>query len=398
MRPTNDHALFQRSPHAAFPPPSSRAFTLVELLVVIAIIGALVALLLPAVNAARAAAKRAAINAQINQLDAAIEDYKNNLGSYPPNAQILVNSTQGVSEFRPLTPPQLDEQKVLDNFRRHLKKAFPKHREPAALINALCGFLPNGTAADTSSTNPATLYGGMTAAEGLVFWMGGFSEDPKYPISGAKGPSYSLQGLSNPLVDPIEGRNWRLDINTQQLGPRYTDGANQGFFYDLDNRFVVYDDPQQPGSQRRINFWTLKANNTLQPFIYFDASRGDATFAKDAPAVPPEVLGSLNAANPDLETLKQLAEVFAIKQLKPVDTGATPEFFFANDGKFQILHAGIDGAWGEFSRFDSGNNATDLVIPDPNGAVPVYPAGPWTLDTADTLTNFSDTTLGDAQP
>ena len=39
---------------------------------------------------------------------------------------------------------------------------------------------------------PDSLHGGMTAGEALVFWLGGFSSDPKYPISGEGGPSYRI--------------------------------------------------------------------------------------------------------------------------------------------------------------------------------------------------------------
>jgi hypothetical protein len=60
------------------------------------------------------------------------------------------------------------------------------------------------------------------------------------------------------------------------------------------------------------------------------------------------------------------------------------------------LHCGIDDAWGEesFERMTAEN-----VVPanDPNAYL-LYPDGPFTGDVADTLTNFSEGTLEDAQP
>jgi prepilin-type N-terminal cleavage/methylation domain-containing protein len=103
------------------------AFTLVELLVVITIIGILAALLLAAVQQARKAAARASITTEINQIDAALKDLKNSVGSFPPNAQ-----TDG-------TGGPIVENTVLTDFKQFMMKAFPQHREPEALIKALVG-------------------------------------------------------------------------------------------------------------------------------------------------------------------------------------------------------------------------------------------------------------------
>ena len=65
-----------------------RGFTLVELLVVIVIIGILAALITVAVTAALGAAKRTRILAELNQLSTAIQSYKNEHGSYPPNTSV----------------------------------------------------------------------------------------------------------------------------------------------------------------------------------------------------------------------------------------------------------------------------------------------------------------------
>lgn len=60
-----------------------RGFTLIELLVVIAIIAVLIALLLPAVQAAREAARRAQCINNLKQINLALHNYLDSVGSYP---------------------------------------------------------------------------------------------------------------------------------------------------------------------------------------------------------------------------------------------------------------------------------------------------------------------------
>ena len=358
------------------------AFTLVELLVVITIIGILAALLLAAAAGAMGTAKQTRIRAEMEQFNAALEDYKNNIGSYPPNAQtdaIAVNS-------------HLDNDKVLADFRRHLKKVAPSHREKDSLLRAIVGLT---TPAD--STAPTPLQGGMNAAEAIVFWLGGFSDDPKYPLTGVGGPSYALDGTNLPNeIDPIENRNWRLDIKIPQLGPR----DNDGFFDVSDTRFIEYQDPRDPTKTRRIQFWYLKAPGLPSPYVYFDASRGSsATALTDAPAV---VLPSTGYSDP---VLQDLYYVHAIKRRK-TDTSATEPYEYANDGKFQLLHGGLDEKWGIYPIVNPNppSNAPNdplwlLHSKNRMDALPLtFPGGPWTLNLADTLTNFSDGALEDSQP
>ncbi len=69
---------------------------------------------------------------------------------------------------------------------------------------------------------------------------------------------------------------------------------------------------------------------------------------------------------------------------------------FVEQGKFQILHAGLDDDWGdEFKAMGS----IDPDTGDPVAAndVILYPDGPFVKETADTLANLYDGTLEDAQ-
>ena len=377
------------------------AFTLVELLVVIAIIGVLIALLLPAVTGALGSANETAILTEIQNMDAALKDYKNNVGSFPPNTQ-----TDGTG-----AGAHIDETKILADFKRHLKKAFPTHREPPYLIEALVGITHSSVNNDATLLPSGPLSSGMNAAESLVFWLGGFSDDPKYPISGIGGPSYrvdaiSLNGAAANEADPIDNRKWRLDIKIDNLGPRNADN----YFDEADSRFIVYRDPQDANILRRINFWYLKPSKLTSPYVYFDASRAtSADSGNDVPAMAR--LSSFEFVGADADALNELFYVHAIKRLKSSANEQNP-FEYANDGTFQIVHSGTDEAWGIFPMVNPNPPVGDPTNPlwlinskefhdnlDTSTQMPLYyPVGPWTGDPSDTLTNFANGTLEDAQP
>lgn len=65
--------------------PNREGFTLIELLVVIAIIGVLVALVGSSIEAAGAKAKIETARAELGQIESAINDYRTDLGFFPPD-------------------------------------------------------------------------------------------------------------------------------------------------------------------------------------------------------------------------------------------------------------------------------------------------------------------------
>src|ERR1051325_9912671 len=83
------------------PLPQSKkpAFTLIELLVVIAIIGILAALIIPLSSVATTKMRIARAKAELNQYVTAIESYKQETGSYPPDNTNLMRTVVASDPF-----------------------------------------------------------------------------------------------------------------------------------------------------------------------------------------------------------------------------------------------------------------------------------------------------------
>ncbi len=334
------------------------AFTLVELLVVIGIIAVLASLILVGGSAAMRRARIAAIHTEIGQLDAAFTEYTNDRsgGDYPPNVITdLMVSSSGLT-----AQGNAEKADVLNTFKRHFNKAFPKHREPQELLVAIAGV--------ASGSNP-NLAGGMSPHEAVVFWLGGFSDDPKYPISGPGGPSFDTDISRNPTGEDFGSRTPIFDFDQARLGPRADDNTFGG-------RVIQYTGPN--GDIRQINFWQYFPKNRELPYAYFDASRKpkfEAVFASLMPAgqvVVPIKQGKLNATTATIANVR-----------------------LANEDRCQILSAGIDDNWGPFVDLFG----VDWTQPANTYNGLTYPEGPFTGELADTITNFSTgATLEDSQP
>jgi prepilin-type N-terminal cleavage/methylation domain-containing protein len=363
-------------------------FTLVELLVVITIIGILVALITVAASAALKKGRQTAIKVELDQISMAFEDYKGVVGSYPPNLQ--VDGTTG-------TDAPIDESQVLADVKRHFKQAFPRSREPDDLIARLAGLTKDGALLPTNQG----LQGGMTAGEALVFWLSGFSSDPKYPISGEGGPSYDITSVASSdqaKADPVENRHWTYPFEVARLEPRDPDG----YFDESDGRFIEYQVtiPGQNNNQpqtRRINFWQYVPRNSKQPYLYFDTSRHPASVITSSGVVgpyDPPAATELTGLGPEG------LHVHAIKKINPTWTtanaGSVAPIVFVNPDKFQILQAGIDDEWGVEEAFE--RMTVHAVNSTDPGDYLLYPDGPFTADVADTIVNFTTGTLEDSQP
>jgi prepilin-type N-terminal cleavage/methylation domain-containing protein len=135
-------------------------FTLVELLVVISIIAILAGLLLPVIGSVRRRGQVTATVLEIQNLKNAIEQYKQKFGDYPPDGS---NSL------------------VLE---RHIRIAFPRiHVTEINFLRIKLGFVLD------SNNNVIPKNTRLDPAEALVFFLSGFSDDPRYPFQGKGGPA-----------------------------------------------------------------------------------------------------------------------------------------------------------------------------------------------------------------
>jgi prepilin-type N-terminal cleavage/methylation domain-containing protein len=354
-------------------------FTLVELLVVITIIGILASLIVVAAVGALKTAARTRIKAELNQIAGGVDECRNKTNAYPPNCQ-----TDGSGP--------LDENTVALDLQRYIKIAFVRQQEPSDLILRLAG---RGSVASGGGTQ---LVGGMTAAEALVFWLRGFSSDPKYPISGEGGPSYVIKGFGDPnnkTLDPVTTGSPFFPFDVSRLGPRDKDG----YFDESTGRFVEYTDAKNV--KRRINFWQYTPAHSEQPYLYFDTSRhapgdvrsGNLVGSYDPPAATSTAVTSTGSS--------VALAVYPFKKVNPSYSTTTPNvpvITYVNPDKYQILHCGINGTWDAdaFAKMSPGtgikNDSTSL------NALLLFPDGPFIGDIAETIVNFTtETKVEDAQ-
>jgi hypothetical protein len=239
----------------------------------------------------------------------------------------------------------------------------------------LCG-------SNTAGAANENLEKGLRATEALYFWLGGFSSDEQFPVSGPGGPSFDRNTSTNPGGEVLESRLRRYEFDLTRLGPRKNDGtfdeAPSG-----SGRFLWYSvdlnsdgDVNDAGETRRINFWRYTPKGSTQPLVYFDTSRRK----------PGQY--DLWAADPNPPA--QAPWIVAFKQLREGRTKVTvpADIVYVNQGKFQVLHAGLDDDWGSDS-FKSMHTQNGLNTT-------LYPEGPFIGPIADTLTNFTDGTIEDA--
>lgn len=333
------------------------AFTLTELLIVIAIIAVLASLATAAAINAMNKAKTTRIALEIKELERSLLTFKEDFQTFPPNAVTEDGNATSVRQ-------------VESDITRAVKKMFPRATEPAELLKKLAG--------DPTANNPTPVnaggrlltgsVGGLSGGEALVFWLSGFSEDEQYPFSGTGGPSF----VPNDGPELLENRNFIGEFDLTRFGPRDSNGAFAG-------RYITYQDPRDNSVTRRINLWTYTPANSEQPYIYFDVSK-----LKPQEMFPKYGFALLSITNP-ADTNAPL--VRPIRRTVETSTGTVTTYQqtkFANDGKFQILHAGLDDAWGEPSQWEA--------IAQENSPT-LFPTGPFTGDIADTLTNFTQGTL-----
>lgn len=290
-------------------PLPSAAFTLVEMLVVIVIIAILAAFLLPAVNRVRINALNSRIAVEAKNLERSVEAYREKYGDYPPNF--------------------IDR----DLVRRHIYSAWPNIEDQEFQLAESVFWTPRG----------------VSPAEAVVFWLGGFSSNPRRPFSGKDGPFVRVQ---------IGPNRFTLAFN-----PDRAPGV-----FEFDQSRVKEED-----ALARPMFRVYTPPGREEPYVYFDSRTYGLAYywperRLDPAAVPRRGMG---IARPYLSTRPSTTSGFS--------------FEWVNKDKFQIISAGLDGHYGSIDT----NPADPLTVPRPQ-----YPTGVNYLSPGDgdddNITSFSE--------
>lgn len=287
-------------------------FTLVEMLTVIVIIGILAALISAATIYARARAREAAVYSQIKQMEAALMEYKNQFGEFPP-------------DFWGLNDPNAAlQQKAQQDLRRHLRKRWPRY---AAGGDPYQQFVADLATIGMDATK-------FDAATAVVFWLGGLPAEPL-----VAGGTYKPEGFFADEEHPFQygrprtGPMFEFDpkkIANDSVGVLryYADGPTSSP--------VVYFRAQRDPTSGRFEYGLI-AGGAFVPmsYVHFDDADPDPKANRSNIAVPYLDGNPQGGAppNPSLPASKRL---------------------WRNPESFQIIHPGLDGVFGN-SR-DAGGN------------------------------------------
>lgn len=346
------------------------AFTLVEMLVVVVIIGLLLGILVPAVLAGMTKAKNARIALELSQLNAAAIAYRDKYHDLPPDFNDV---RQGV--------PFVDSVAY-----RHIRKVWQRI-DPSELTLIATLATPNIASGGNRD--------GIDPAEALVFWLGGLSDDPRFPFTGKGGPLLVLSNNEVVVnVDRAKGLfEFKQDRLTTYIGdadnssPTYKQlNAGAGTFRQAFSRDEV--DLQFAGSWVKNDPFPvyLPPGNLTEPYVYLDSRTYsfiyNSTYYQSGyqTAALPDKGGVApyrsDSVNPNYD--QSASNPFKLKQL-----------FYANKDTFQIISAGLDKKYGKMAERLVKNSDTAL----PPG---IPPAGQYfDREDLDNITNFSEGILKD---
>lgn len=404
-----------------------RGFTLVELLIVIVIIGILVALLIPVLAGAMRTARTAQVSGEINNLVAALTQFKNQYGDYPPSRMILsetgaydlastaslasvtawhVGTDGGGSPILGSLPayyfgtPDLTFGQLCQRSVRHLQKFFPK-LAPANLNAAppvWHDFNGNGV--------PDAGYIYLQGHECLAFFLGGIPQPSVDPNGDGQPPFVFATG--DTLVgfgkDPRFPFKTSATLGSGGANPMATGNRSPALYEFLANRLVDEDGDGIPGYVH-----PLHNSNEGRFYAYFSAygtgsyDPNDVNFAPADPNYPeaddaqqplimPFVVNFTYAPGNTNGTASVAPNPYTGGS--PVPSNANQAASFLNPKSFQILSPGVDGRYGLGGQYDATSTGERLPWPppNPNFSWPGFSGNVRVIE-RDNVTNFSQGAL-----
>ena len=188
---------------------SSRpGFTLIELLVVIAIIGILVGLLFPAVQAVRRGVFQNTVSTDIEQISAAVEQFKMDYGHFPSDfTEFLAADGTALGFFDPIDStlyPQFAGVTVQTRLEQILRRISPSHnessQEPTQTTNISrlqywwenVGVILAENTIGTVAPYDTRFHRTRGPQVALWFWLTQLYNDAQFPLTGAR------RGLTSP--------------------------------------------------------------------------------------------------------------------------------------------------------------------------------------------------------
>jgi prepilin-type N-terminal cleavage/methylation domain-containing protein len=194
----------------------------------------------------------------------------------------------------------------------------------------------------------ATIPTNLTPAEILWFCVRGYTNDPQRPVD---------------FFNPNAPRTGEFEFDQGRLVQTRTFQHNSSAMTPL----------QAPRVNNQPVWVYVPQQGKGAPYVYFDCSR----------AVNPTLFANSFYRNPN--NANDTARPYLAEYLA---TSGNPTVKRANEGKFQIISAGLDGLYG-----DEVADATDL------SKYKFYPSGVnYTEGDKDNLVNFSERSLEDAKP
>lgn len=264
-----------------------RGFTLVELLVVITIIGILAGLALVGIQGAVRAAQNAAMKVEVAQIAQALDLYKQDHGSYPPDGNIIAKTAAEREAAFNLHIGKIFTQRSVKYDNPSSTNATDKANAVARLRQAGTDY--NVVNAATTSSDPYQI-ADLDPTEAYVLFLMGFSPDVEQPLTGT--------GARTPLFEFDQSR--------------LSDEDNDGW-------------------------WSYHPKYTEAEYVYFNAKTYDDG-ASTSPAVA-EVDFTTGTAG----LAKGIARPYAT--INANGAGA-----WAEAKKFQLICAGLDGHFGSYSN------------------------------------------------